>query len=239
MRSHVQGTIYLLHFTQPYKRARNTGPRTCQPAWPCTPRAAARGWSRSSWPRASGSSWRAPGRGIGSWSGRSSAAGWRRATAPSAASSAASTVEPGGRQEGGHTGPPLPLPRGWPVLATAKPGASGHSPTTGVGGGDRPARFAAVRGPRPPPAAPHGPADSSGRSPLSRPFCRVQAGRNSSTGSFRHGAACGGSSIGSENNPLRNSVLAACTRPGRDVRPSVPQAGGTSDHPLDSSLTSP
>jgi len=67
----------------------NAGPRTSPPGSPCTPKAGARGWWRSSSGTASASCWRVPGTGIGSWSGRSSAAAWPRATAPSAASSAA------------------------------------------------------------------------------------------------------------------------------------------------------
>jgi hypothetical protein len=154
MRSHVQGTVYLLHFTEPYKHARHyTGPRTCQPGWRCTPKGVARGWSRSSSPRASASSWRAPGRAIGSWSGRSSAAAWRRATAPSAARLAAVAVaEPVGPGEGLPVCPLLPP---WPAAPF---------PVGGAKQGKRRGQLTpAARRPTPHPAAGPGDRTSPGR----------------------------------------------------------------------------
>jgi hypothetical protein len=105
----------------------NAGPRTSQPAWRCTPRAGARGWSRWSWPRASASSLPVPGRGIGSWNERSSAAAWPRATAPSAASSAGSVEAAGDR--GGVPVRPFPRPTliGVGGAATARGGRRSSS----------------------------------------------------------------------------------------------------------------
>ncbi len=156
----------------------NSGPATCLHESRCTPKAGAPGWWRSSSTPASGSPSPAPGRGTEGWNARSSAAGWRRATARSAARNAAA-AEQGGR--GGVPGKPRPSPgssvaprlAGGPNEASAPaafypicPGlrtrerrtcpdgaracwAAGRPGTTGPTGEDRPARCAAVRGPLP------------------------------------------------------------------------------------------
>jgi hypothetical protein len=180
----------------------NTGPRTSQPAWRCTPKGGARGWSRSSWPRASASSWPAPGRGIGSWSGRSSAAAWRRATARSAASSAAAVAgEPGGCEGGAPVRPSL-------RLAWSPAGPGGHEPSAiptlahheGRGRGSA----YSLRCRLGPCTQPARPIRAEGR--RTAPTASVKRRRNSSTDSLRHGAACGGNSMHSANNLLPNSA---------------------------------
>jgi hypothetical protein len=136
----------------------NTGHRTPPTGSRSTPPATAPPSSGPSRPRASGSWSPRPGRAPGAWSGGSRTVSARPATALSAASSAGCREQASGRGAvpvRRSPGRRLLVGGSWPPPG---PPAAQRSPTTVAQGRERPARFAAGRGPLPPPAAPPGPA---------------------------------------------------------------------------------